>query len=128
MNDTDVDIRGSAPIMTTKDVILEMRADLKTLAVDVSNIRREQSVVADHLTRDKDLTIERRSRMTEVQSAFTRRLDDHETSLDILHTWKSEAAGALALVRWALGASLLAAVLVVIEIILAVTGHQPVAP
>ena len=123
MNDTDVDIRGSAPIMTTKDVILEMRADLKALGGIVGDIKREQSVVADHLTRDKDLSIERRTRMNEVQAGFTRRLDDHDASLDVLHTWKSEASGALALVRWALGASLLAAVLVILQIITVVAGH-----
>jgi hypothetical protein len=109
VTDTDVDIRGSAPILTTKDVILEMRADLRSLATVVDDIKREQSVVADHLTRDKDLNIERRSRMTEIQTGFTRRLDDHDESLGALHKWKNEATGALALVRWALGASLLAA-------------------
>jgi hypothetical protein len=124
VNDTDVDIRGSAPIMTTKDVIMEMRTDLKKLGETVGDISREQSRVADHLTRDVDLSIERRTRMAEIQSVFTRRLDDHETSLDTLHTWKNQATGALALVRWALGASLLAAVLVIVEIVVAVTGHS----
>jgi hypothetical protein len=125
VTDTDIDIRGSAPIMTTKDVILEMRSDIKSLGADVADIKREQSLVADHLTRDKDLTIERRNRMMEIQTGFSQRLDDHETQIDSFHKWKNEASGALALVRWALGASLLAAVLVVIEIGLAVTGHKP---
>jgi hypothetical protein len=124
VTDTDIDIRGSAPIMTTKDVILEMRADLKSLGNIVGDIKREQSLVADHLTRDKDLNIERRNRMEGIQAGFTRRLDDHDLAFDALHTWKDQASGALALVRWALGASLLAAVLMVAQIIVAVLSPK----
>lgn len=35
MTATDDEVRGSTPVMTTKDVLLEVRADVKLMAKDV---------------------------------------------------------------------------------------------
>jgi len=100
------DVRGSAPLMTTKDLILEMRSDLKALASDVTEIKQAQAVSG-----------ERRSTMFQRASDIDRRLDEHDGNFRTLFSWKDEASGAIGLVKWALGGSLIASGLVVVEII-----------
>ena len=47
---------------------------------------------------------------------MTARLDSHEKAILDLQRWRDEAAGAIRLARWALGASLVASVLMVVQI------------
>lgn len=100
------DVRGSAPLLTTKDVILEMRHDLKALAVDVTEIKQSQAVSG-----------ERRSTMFQRASDIDKRLDGHDDQIGSLEHWKDSASGALVLAKWALGGSLIASGLVVLEIV-----------
>lgn len=54
--------------------------------------------------------------MQRVADTITARLDSHEKAILELQRWRDEAAGAIRLARWALGASLLASVLIVLQI------------
>ena len=117
------DVRGSAPVMTTKDVILELRSDVKALGRDVSEIKREQSAVADHLKREQDVQAERNDRLTEIRTGLTSRIDVHATEIDKLNSFRDKTEGAITLARWALGSSLLAAAAVVAQFILSASGH-----
>ena len=51
-----------------------------------------------------------------VADTITARLDSHEKAILDLQRWRDEAAGAIRLARWALGASLLASALMVLQI------------
>jgi hypothetical protein len=91
--------------ITQRELLLEMRDDLKTLRVAV-----------DQITRDQAIGAERRASMQRTADAIHARLDSHEKAIDDLRRWRDEAAGAIRLARWALGASLLASILMVFQI------------
>jgi hypothetical protein len=91
--------------VTQRELLMEMRDDIRAL----------RSVV-DSVARDQALSVERRSAMQRVADTITARLDSHEKAILELQRWRDEAAGAIRLARWALGASLLASVLIVLQI------------
>ena len=70
----------------------------------------------DSVARDQALSVERRAFMQRAADAIAARLDSHEKAILDLQRWRDEAAGAIRLARWALGASLLASVLMVLQI------------
>ena len=108
-------MRDSAGVLTTRDVILEMRADLKKVADDVGTIKTEQARVAAHLQAEQNTGTERRQRMVEVQAQMNRRIDTSDVEIDELQTFKNEATGAIRLAKWAMGTSLLASLLLIIQ-------------
>lgn len=91
--------------ITQRELLVEMRDEIRAL----------RSVV-DSVARDQALSIERRSAMQRVADTITGRLDSHEKAVLELQRWRDEAAGAIRLARWALGASLVASVLIVLQI------------
>ena len=106
MIDVPDDVRGSAPLLTTKDLILEMRRDIKALASDVTDIKQSQAISG-----------ERRSTMFQRAADIDKRLSGHDDQIGNLERWRDEASGAMGLVKWALGGSLIASMLVVLEIV-----------
>ena len=116
-------MRAASVVLTTKDVILEIRGDLKQVASDVAGIKIEQARVAVHLQAEQNIGTDRRQRMSEVQAGINARLAGHDVELGELKEFKTEAVGAINLAKWAMGASLLASVLVIVEIIAGVTVH-----
>ena len=91
--------------ITQRELLMEMRDDIRAL----------RSVV-DSVARDQALSVERWSTMQRVADTITARLDSHEKAILELQRWRDEAAGAIRLARWALGASLVASVLIVLQI------------
>ena len=91
--------------ITQRELLLEMREDLRALRSAV-----------DAVAGDQALSVERRASMQRVADTITARLDSHEKAILDLQRWRDEAAGAIRLARWALGASLLASVLIVLQI------------
>ena len=91
--------------ITQRELLMEMRDEIRAL----------RSVV-DSVARDQALSIERRSAMQRVAETITGRLDSHEKAVLELQRWRDDAAGAIRLARWALGASLVASVLIVLQI------------
>jgi hypothetical protein len=91
--------------ITQRDLLLEMRDDIRALRSAVDDVARDQA-----------LSVERRSAMQRVADTISARLDSHEKAILELQRWRDEAAGAIRLARWALGASLLASVLIVLQI------------
>ena len=91
--------------ITQRELLMEMRDDIRAL----------RSVV-DSVARDQALSVERRASMQRVADTITGRLDSHEKAILDLQRWRDEAAGAIRLARWALGASLVASVLIVLQI------------
>jgi len=91
--------------MTQRDLLMEMRGDIRAL----------RSVV-DSVALDQALSVERRASMQQVADTITARLDSHQKAIVDLQRWRDEAAGAIRLARWALGASLVASVLMVLQI------------
>ena len=108
-------MRDSAGVLTTRDVILEMRADLKKVADDVGGIKTEQARVAAHLQAEQNTGTERRQRMVEVQATMNRRNDITDGKVAELETFRNEAAGAIKLAKWAMGTSLLASLLLILQ-------------
>ncbi len=84
---------------------MEMRNDVRALRAAVDAVAREQA-----------LSVERRASMQRVADTITARLDSHEKAILDLQRWRDEAAGAIRLARWALGASLVASVLMLLQI------------
>ena len=118
------DMEARSPVLTTKDIILEMRGKLENVGHDVGDIKVEQARVASHLLNEANASSERRSRMLEVQSGLVARLNEQRTDINILKEFKGEAIGAIKLARWAMGASLLASALLVIQFIMGLQGHS----
>ena len=90
---------------TQRELLMEMRDEIRALRSAV-----------DAVARDQALSVERRSTMQRVADMITARLDSHEKTILDLQRWRDEAAGAIRLARWALGASLLASVLIVLQV------------
>ena len=106
--------------ITQRELLLEMRADLKGLTATVEAIAKDQA-----------LGIERRASMQRTSDNIHLRLDAHERELDALsrlqlpermtdlgelRRWRDRADGAMVLARWALGASLVSLVAVVLQL------------
>ena len=91
--------------ITLRDLLIEMRDEIRALRSAV-----------DAVARDQALSVERRASMQRVADTITARLDSHEKVILDLRRWRDEAAGAIRLARWALGASLVASVLMVVQV------------
>ena len=97
--------------LSQRDLLMEMREDIKALNATV-----------DAIARDQALGVERRAAMQRSADSIYARLDGHDRDLDRMQAWQDRADGALVLARWALGASLLSLVAVALQV-LAVVGH-----
>lgn len=104
MEDVHEEVRGSSPIMSTKDVILEMRADIKRAGADLHELKLSHTVL-----------LAGQPAMFIAQKEIELRLASHDSALAELQVWRNEVMGALKLTRWALGASLLAAGLLIFD-------------
>jgi hypothetical protein len=93
------------PGVTQRELLMEMRDDIRALRSAVASVARDQT-----------LSVERRASMQRVADTITARLDSHEKAILDLQRWRDEAAGAIRLARWALGASLVASALMVLQI------------
>jgi hypothetical protein len=81
--------------LTQRELLMEMREDIKGLKTTVDAIARDQAA-----------GVERRAAMQRSADSIYERLDGHDRDLDRMLTWQNRADGALVLARWALGASL----------------------
>ena len=97
--------------LTQRDLLMEMREDIKGLKATV-----------DAIARDQALGVERRASMQRSADSIYARLDAHDRDLDRMQAWQNRADGALVLARWAHGASLVSLVAVVLQV-LATVGH-----
>lgn len=95
--------------ITQRELLLEMRSDLKVLNAAVEAIAKDQA-----------LGVERRTHMQRSSDSMTGRLDQHDKELDDLRRWRDRADGAMVLARWALGASLVSLVAVSVQFIRAI--------
>ena len=91
--------------ITQRELLMEMRDDIRALRSAVDDVARDQA-----------LSVERRASMHQVADTITARLDSHEKAILDLQRWRDEATGAIRLARWALGASLVASALMVLQI------------
>ena len=91
--------------ITQRELLLEMRADLKNLTTTVEAIAKDQA-----------LGVERRSHMQRTSDQIHARLEQHDRDIDELRRWRDRADGAMVLARWALGASLLSLIAVAAQI------------
>lgn len=94
-----------AVAITQRELLLELRADIRAMSDKLDAVVREQAVGG-----------ERRVAMQAKVAQVDARLDAHDAAIDELRRWRDEAAGAIRLARWALGASLLASILMVVQI------------
>lgn len=106
----NVDHPGAIAI-TQRELLLELREDIRALKATV-----------DVIARDQALGVERRAAMQRSADSIYERLDGHDRDLDRILAWQNRADGALVLARWALGASLVSLVAVALQILAAV-GH-----
>ncbi len=97
--------------LTQRELLMEMREDIKGLKATV-----------DVIAKDQALGVERRASMQRSADSIFSRLDQHERELDDLRRWRDRADGAMVLARWALGASLVSLVAVALQVLAAV-GH-----
>jgi len=95
--------------ITQRELLLEMREDIRRLKATV-----------DAIARDQALGVERRANMQRSADGIVSRLDQHDRELDDLRRWRDRADGAMVLARWALGASLVSLVAVVLQVASAV--------
>ncbi len=94
--------------LTQRDLLMEMREDIKGLRATV-----------DEIARDQALGVERRASMQRSADSIYARLDGHDRDLDRILAWQNRADGALILARWALGASLVSLVAVGVQLVAA---------
>ena len=92
--------------ITQRELLLEMREDIRGLKATV-----------DAIARDQALGVERRATMQRSADSIVSRLDAHDRELDDLRRWRDRADGAMVLARWALGASLISLVVVVMQVV-----------
>jgi hypothetical protein len=97
--------------ITQRELLLELREDIRGLKATV-----------DAIARDQALGVERRASMQRSADSIYARLDAHDRDLDRMQAWQNRADGAMVLARWALGASLVSLVAVALEVLAAV-GH-----
>ena len=97
--------------ITQRELLLEMREDIRGLKAAVDSIARDQA-----------LGVERRAAMQRSADGIYARLDGHDRDLDRMAAWQNRADGALVLARWALGASLVSLIAVALQVLAAV-GH-----
>jgi len=97
--------------ISQRELLMEMRGDIKELKVTVDVIAKDQALGA-----------ERRANMQRSADSIYARLDGHDRDLDRMLAWQNRADGALVLARWALGASLVSLVAVALQV-LATVGH-----
>jgi hypothetical protein len=97
--------------LTQRELLMELREDIKALKATVDAIARDQAA-----------GVERRAAMQRSADAIYDRLDGHDRDLDRMQAWQDRADGALVLARWALGASLVSLVAVALQALAAV-GH-----
>jgi hypothetical protein len=95
--------------ITQRELLLELREDIRGLKATV-----------DAIARDQALGVERRANMQRSADGIVTRLDQHDRELDDLRRWRDRADGAMVLARWALGASLVSLIAVVLQIASAV--------
>jgi hypothetical protein len=92
--------------ITQRELLLELREDIRGLKATV-----------DAIARDQALGVERRANMQRSADSIVSRLDEHDRELDDLRRWRDRADGAMVLARWALGASLVSLVAVMLQIV-----------
>jgi hypothetical protein len=92
--------------ITQRELLLEMREDIRGLKATV-----------DAIARDQALGVERRANMQRSADSILTRLDEHDRELDDLRRWRDRADGAMVLARWALGASLVSLVAVLLQVL-----------
>ena len=89
---------GSAGI-TQRDLLLEMREDIRGLKASV-----------DVIAKDQALGVERRASMQRSADSIYARLDGHDRDPDLMQAWQIRADGAVVLARWARRAALVSMV------------------
>lgn len=99
--------------ITQRELLLEMRSDLKALADAV-----------DSLAKDAALNVERRMTSQRLSDAMSSEISNLSRDVGELRRWRDRADGAMVLARWALGASLVSLVAVAIQLISALTARQ----
>ena len=92
--------------ITQRELLLELREDIRGLKATV-----------DAIARDQALGVERRANMQRSADSIYARLDAHDRDLDQMQAWQHRADGAMVLARWALGASLVSLVVVVLQVL-----------
>ena len=97
--------------LTQRELLMEMREDIRGLKATVDAIARDQALGA-----------ERRAAMQRSADSIYARLDGHDRDLDRILAWQNRADGALVLARWALGASVVSLLAVALQVLAAV-GH-----
>ena len=95
--------------LTQRELLMEMREDIKGLKATVDVIAKDQALGA-----------ERRANMQRSADSIYARLDAHDRDLDRMQAWQNRADGAMVLARWALGASLVSLVAVGMQLVAAV--------
>jgi hypothetical protein len=105
----DVAAAGEDAGLTQRELLMEMREDIKGLKATV-----------DAIAKDQALGVERRAAMQRSADSIYDRLDGHDRDLDRMLAWQNRADGALVLARWALGASLVSLVAVALQVLAAV--------
>lgn len=96
-------------VITQRELLLEMREDIRVLRAQMEAVAREQA-----------LGVERRSQMRLKVEQYDLTLEQHTKAIADLQKWRDEASGAMKLGRWAFGSSLVASVLVVLQIVVLV--------
>jgi hypothetical protein len=102
-------VSNDAVGLSQRDLLMEMREDIKGLKATV-----------DAIAKDQALGVERRASMQRSADSTYDRLDAHDRDLDRMQAWQNRADGAMVLARWALGASLVSLMAVGMQLIAAV--------
>jgi hypothetical protein len=105
----DVAAAGDDAGLIQRELLKELREDIKGLRAAV-----------DAIARDQALGVERRAAMQRSADSIYDGIDGHDRDLDRMLAWQNRADGALVLARWALGASLVSLVVVAMQVVAAV--------
>ena len=95
--------------LSQRDLLLEMRDDIKALAAKVDAIVRDQATAAE---RNTNMQVH----CAAVHARINLRDRDQDIEMDDMRQWRDRADGALLLARWALGASLISLAAVILQI------------
>jgi hypothetical protein len=108
---------AEAVAITQRELLMELREDVRRLSAVVADMAAEQGRLADSIRSEQELGIERRNTMRRAADALSVRVDDHAIRIDTLERHRDRQDGAMVFAKAAFGTSAVALAAVVLQIL-----------
>lgn len=106
-----------AVALNQRELLMEMRHDMRRLETAVSAQGAEIGRLADMIAKEQELGTERRASMRRTADQLVSKIDTHDARIDALEQWRDRADGAAVFAKAAFGTSIIALVVAVLQIV-----------